>query len=324
MATFERRPAGWRVKIRRRGFPQRSRTFDTKAEAERWARDQEASMDAGRWRDMAEAERTTLADALDRYEREVTPAKKGARQESQRIAQWQGSSLAERSLASIRGMDLADWRDSRLNEGRAPSTIRNDLTLISHLYRIARTEWGMEGLHNPVQDVRRPRQRPGRERRLEPGEEERLRAEAGPEWNALLTVALETAMRRGELVSLRWANVYLRRRVARLPETKNDSARDVPLSSSAVAALESLPRDIGGRVFRWTPDYVTKGWRELCRRAGVRGLTFHDLRHEATSRLVESGRYSLMEVAAITGHKTMVMLKRYTQLRAEELARKMD
>ncbi len=281
-------------------------------------------MDSGQWVDLSEAQNTTLYQALDRYRREVTPTKKGSKQERLRIDAWQRSDLAQRPLASIRGMDIAEWRDARLDEGRAPSTIRNALTVISHLYTIARTEWGMEGLHNPVQDVRRPKARQGRDRRLEPGEEERLRKAATAEWNAVLTMALETGMRRGELLALRWDHVDLKRRVAHLPDTKNSTARDVPLSTAAVDALRSLPRDIRGRVFRWTPNSLSSGWRKLCAKAGVQGLTFHDLRHEATSRMVERGRFNLMEVAAITGHKTLVMLKRYTQLRAEDLARKMD
>jgi integrase len=121
---------------------------------------------------------------------------------------------------------------------------------------------------------------------------------------------------------MRWENVDLRRRVVHLPETKNGHARDVPLSSRAVAILEGLARNIDGRVFDVREDAVTQAFARACQRVGIEDLHFHDLRHEATSRLAER-LPGILELSAVTGHKDLRMLKRYYHPRAEELAKKL-
>jgi integrase len=327
MATIEKRAnLQWRAKVRRKGFPPQSATFATKGTAVAWARQIETEMDRGVFVSRLEAERTTLAEALDRYEQEVTPAKKGWKQEVYRIGFWRNHPLAARSLASIRSSDLAQWRDERLKQGYSPITVRNDVNLISHVFTIAIKEWGMDGLINPVAQIRKPRLPPGRDRRLEDGEEDRLmeacRAYRSPWLAPVVQIALETGMRLGEIMGLRWPDVNLRSRVARLNDTKNGTRRDVPLSSHAVATLEALPRSLDGRVFPIAAETVKKAYHAAVERAGIEDLRFHDLRHEATSRFFERG-LDMMEVAAITGHKTLAMLKRYTHLRAADLARKL-
>lgn len=339
MATFQKRSGNWRAIIRRQGYPPISRTFDSKADAEAWARDEENKMDRGIFLDRREAEATTLREALERYEREVTPRKKGAKQEMHRLAAWKRDPLALRSLASIRGADLAAWRDKRLAGGASPTTVRNDLALISHLFNVAAKEWGLESLVNPIERIKMPTPARARDRRLDPRpdddgntEEMRLLAAAEAEWvwlAPIIRLALATAMRRGELLALDWANIDLARRVARLLDTKNGERRDVPLSSAAVKVLEGLlePREgvkrlASGPVFPVSAQALDDHWRKAAKTAGCADLHYHDLRHEATSRLFEKG-LGLMEVAAITGHKTLAMLKRYTHLRAEDLAAKL-
>ena len=280
-------------------------------------------MDAGNHYDQAEANATTLGEALDRYAREVTPGKKGAKQELIRIAAWKRSVLADRPLSKVRGMDIAEWRDERLAAGRAPTMVRNNLVIISHLYTVARTDWGMTGLSNPVQDIRLPKPGPGRDRRLVDDEEGRLLDAAPPQMREAIIVLIETAMRRGELVSLRWEHIDLQSGVARIQDTKTGTPRDVPLSPRAIDTLFSMPRRIDGMVFGYTPDSLTQGFRKVCAKAGIRDLRLYNLRHEGTSRLVESGLFGMVEIAAITGHKTMVMLRRYSHPRAADMAEKM-
>ena len=327
MATFVKRGDSWQAKVRRKGYEPISRTFDTKAKAERWARDVEAEMDRGIYVDRTEAERTSLKEALERYEREVTPKKKGASQERHRIAKWLRDPLALRPLASLRGADMATWRDRQLEAGASPTTVRNDLALISHLFTIASKEWRLESLANPVRKITIPSPARARDRRLVGDEEKRLLdalANVGSSWmKPLAQVALETGMRQGELLALTWANVDLKRRVARLEDTKNGEARDVPLSSVAVQVLEALPHYVDGRVFPLTKDQVTYFFTRATTATKIADLRFHDLRHEATSRLFEKG-LNPMEAAAVTGHKTLHMLKRYTHLRAEDLAAKLN
>ena len=145
-----------------------------------------------------------------------------------------------------------------------------------------------------------------------------------PRWLLpLVQLALETAMRQGELLRLHWEYIDLNRGTAHLPDTKNGEARTVPLSSTAIAVLRALPRALHGDVFRGvTTEAVKRSYMRAIRRAGSKDLRFHDLRHEATTRLFEKG-LNIMEVASITGHKDLRMLRRYTHLKAEDLARKL-
>ena len=326
MATFVQRPGPggkrvWQALVRRRGYPQQTRTFDTKAKAEDWASVLESEMARGVFVSRAEAENTTLREALDRYQREIVPGKKNADREGRRVKGLQARTLARRSMASIQGKDIAAFMQQRQAEGAGPNTVRLDLALLSHLFNVARAEWGMASLANPVEMVRKPKLPGGRTRRLVDDELPRLLAAAhvyGGEIGPLITWAIETAMRRGEIAAMRWDHLDRKARVLLIPETKNGTPRRVPPSTAALGVLDGLPRRIDGRVWGMRPDSISQAFERVCKAAGIEGLTFHDLRHEATSRLFEKG-LNPMEVAAITGHKTLQMLKRYTHLRAEDL-----
>jgi integrase len=228
-------------------------------------------------------------------------------------------------MAAIDGQDVAASIKEMEAEGKAPNTIRLHLALLSHLFEVARKEWRMASLTNPVELVRKPKLPYGRERRLEDDEEARLLSacqNVNPELAAIARFAIETAMRQGEIIGMTWAMIDLKRRVVHLPDTKNGLARDVPLSTAAEQVLAALPRRLDGKVWTYTQDGMRASWRRALKHATITGLTFHDLRHEATSRLFEKG-FNPMEVSAITGHKTLQMLKRYTHLRAEDLAKRM-
>jgi integrase len=140
----------------------------------------------------------------------------------------------------------------------------------------------------------------------------------------IVTLAIETGMRRGELASLLWEDVNLKKQTAHLPKTKTDVPRTIPLSKAAVASLKAFGVKDEGRVFSLQGESMSQAFERACEphRANIDDVRFHDLRHEATSRLFEKG-LNVMEVAAITGHKTLDMLKRYTHLRAEDLAKKL-
>lgn len=261
MAEIKRRgPGQFRARVRRAGHPHQSATFPTRELAERWASGIEAAMREGRFTGMAEAAATTLDAALERYGREVTPRKRSSGQEERRIALLRAHPLAARALDSIRGADLADYRDARLAgvpfdtframraRGEDPAkhpearpvkanTVRLELAIIGHLFTVARTDWGMESLQSPVRAMRKPSPGEGRERRLEAGEEARLLRACAASLRPLVVLALETAMRRGELAGLHWSTIDLKRRVVRLTLTKNGDARDVPLTPRAVAEL---------------------------------------------------------------------------------------
>ena len=322
MASIRKRgDLQWEARIRKRGQPVQCKTFTTKAKAESWAKQIESEMDRGVFVSRAEAENTSLKEALERYSREVSSRKKSGNREIFTIRWWQISPLGARSMASIRGKDVAAALAIKESEGASPHTIHLYLALLSHLFTVARKQWGMEGLSNPAELVQKPRLPPGRDRRLRGDEQTRLLAAAqayGGEIGAIITWAIETAMRRGEIAAMRWEHLDAEARVLLLPETKNGTARRVPLSSMALMVLATLPRRPDGRVWGMRPESMSQAFERVCKGAGVENMTFHDLRHEATSRLFEKG-LNPMQVAAITGHKTLQMLKRYTHLRAEDL-----
>jgi integrase len=357
MATLEQRESGWwQAKVRRKGYKPQSKTFEKYAEAEAWARDIENQMDRGIFVSRAEAEQTTVREALERYQREITPRKKGADQENYRIKALLENDLAHRTLAGVRSADVAAYRDAETARGLAPSTVTKSLALISHLFETARKDWGIE-VDNPVKKITKPKIENSRERRLEPDEVtyllaalddpgDAVRAAAGDRRNTqtprIVRWAIETAMRQGEILALDWANVDLKKRTAHLPKTKNGDTRTVPLSTTAVALL--APADgvtplRKGKVFPTTASAlkqsfsraVVRGQRlyiAACKDSGdepepgfLDGLTFHDLRHEATSRLAE--KLQLHELMRVTGHKDTRMLARYYHPRAEDLAKKL-
>ncbi|EFL52144.1 integrase family protein [Solidesulfovibrio fructosivorans JJ]] len=323
MATIRPRGDSWEVRIRRKGWPVTCRTFDTKFDAEKWAREIESEMDRGVFVSRAEAEATTLAEALDRYETDYLPRLAHPDREILRIKGLKRRVLAARFLAAIRTKDVADFIKEREAEGVSPNTIRLDLALLSRLFEVAASDWGMESLANPVRRVSRPKLPSGRTRRLEAGEEEKLLDACPSPFKELIQLALETAMRREELQTLEWSQVDFNGKTAHLPKTKNGDARTVPLSPIALDILQSIQRGESDRIFPFTLDFITKKMGKVVKKAGMVNFHFHDLRHEATSRLFENTDLDVMEIKGITGHKSMQMLARYSHLRAGRLAERL-
>ncbi|BEU20016.1 site-specific integrase [Paraburkholderia sp. 22B1P] len=364
----------WEAQVRRRGYPAQSKTFNTKVEAEAWASMIESEMSRGVWVSRSEAEATTLYEALERYEKEISLSKKGAAQELSVLKTCRAADLARRPLATIRSADVAKLRDEWLKSYK-PATVLRRLAVLSHLFSIARKEWGMDSLSNPVELVRKPQPKNARTRRIAvndasvssaggeesesqratpDGELERVASASGSALlPSIIWLAVETAMRRGEIVSLLWKNVDLNRRVVHLPSTKNGDARDVPLSSRAAAVLQALKdtrdrandgttesaEDAADRVFEIRSDAVTRAFERAVARARklyvdesnitkvrpdgefLTDLRFHDLRHEAISRLASI--FPMHELTKITGHKDPRMLMRYYHPRAEDLAKRL-
>ncbi|WP_321918428.1 tyrosine-type recombinase/integrase [Burkholderia cepacia] len=332
MASITKRGKYWRAQILRKGFPPQFHTFDTKAEAEAWARATESEMDQGRFVSRAEAERTTLAQALERYWTSVASQKRHPQQERYRINHWLRQPLRHFSLANLKGAHFAQYRDERRAAGRAENTIRLELALVSHLFEIARKEWGMSGLLNPLKDIRKPSGSRERDRRLLAGEYE-LIAEAlsksdNPWVRPAYDLAIETSLRQGMLFKLQWEWVHLERRVIIIPGEHRGVGNKVvpaaiPLSSKAIETLRALPRATRGPIFQTSQNAVVCVWKRALKELNIQDLRWHDLRHEAASRLFERG-LNPMEVASITGHKNLTMLRRYTHLAAEILAAKLE
>lgn len=329
MATITKRKTKsgvvFQAKVRRAGYPPRSETFRTRAAAEAWGRQIESEIDAGKGARTRYAASLRLGEALERYEREITAHKRSPQQERRRIKAWREHWLADRKLDEIRPSDVARARDELKASGLGPNSIRLALAPLSHVFTVARSDWGLDTLDNPVRGIRKPKLAgTERDRRLRPGEIERLEAacRAGPAWLwPAVQFAIESAMRRNEIARLRWSWIDLERRVARFPQTKTTGAVEIPLVGRSLDVLAGLEYR-GDLVFGVSPDAISRAfWNAAKRVAKLDDLRFHDLRHEATSRLFEAG-YTVAEVKTITRHKTLAMLSRYLHLRPADVALK--
>lgn len=361
MATIREAKSGyWQAIIRRKGFPDQSKTFEVKKDAENWATIKESEMARGVFVDRSEAESTTLKKALERYEAEVSVNKDGYEQEKYRIGTWKEHPLAKRSLASLRGSDFAKWRDERIKVA-SPSTLQKDVAIISHLFTIAKKEWGMEVI-NPISNIKIPTEDNSRERRLEVDEEKALVAQLTPTPGRgqtrslvmipLVQLAIETAARKSELLALAWVDVDLKglsirirgkdRKIGKGHLKNKGKYRDVPMSPIAKQVLEDIKGDkvvkigkvfdisdaVSGNAFTSAVARARAEHEAKCKKNGsaphstfMLDLKFHDLRHEATSRLAEI--FEIHELMKITDHRSTRMLSRYYHPRVQDLAKKM-
>ena len=325
MASISRRDDRWQVRVRRKGFPLEVKTFTTRQDAERWARSIELEMDRGNYISRSEAESTTLGDDLQRYIDDVCPSMRGGTEDTIRLRAMCRTRLAKLSMAALTPMAIAAYRDERLKQV-APGTVIRELAYLSAIVNHARREWGIN-ITNPVASVRKPPSPQGRDRVLSAEEECRLLAALAPTgrrnpWlRPMAILSLETAMRRGELLQLRWQNIDLASQTAFLPMTKNGTPRTVPLSRKAVDLLRDLPRCIDGSVFPINAPAHHKAFERACKRAGLVDLHWHDLRHTAITRLATK-LPNLIELAAVSGHRSLTMLKRYYHPSAADLAKK--
>ena len=322
MATIRRRGDTWQVQVRRRGAGAVSKSFKTRTDAMAWARKAEREADLGELPERRESQQT-LGDLLKRYVAEVTTAKKGCDPETRRITRLLKDDISKHKLSDLKAEQVTAFRQRRLVAGQGAA--RHDLIIIRHAISIAMKEWGLPLRSNPCSEIRLPPPSKARTRRLSYEEFEHLLHAADKcivRWmRPLIEFATETAMRRSELLRLRWCDIEAETGLARLDDTKNGEPREVPLSNRAFEILANLPRT-HERIFPITDNSVRLAWPRLTRRAGIIDFHFHDLRHEAISRFIELG-LSVPEVALISGHKTPAMLFRYTHLKAETVAEKL-
>lgn len=333
MACIEKRSAKgetvYRVKIRMKGHPPQSATFARLTDARTWAKDIESDIRHGRHFKTVEAKRHTLAELIDRYQSGVLPRKKDAAQQARQLAWWK-SRLGARLLSDLEPPILSEQRDILVSgTDRTPSKPRSQATgnrylaAISHVFSVAVREYGwME--ENPLHRVSKGKESRGRVRFLSDGERERLltacRASKNPDLYPAVALSLATGARRMEVLGLRWPQVDLNRSVIILLETKNGERRVLPI----VDQVKELLRE-RAKVRRIDSDLVFPGrrasqpaqlrhaWQEALGAAGIGDFHWHDLRHTAASYLAMNNA-TLMEIAAVLGHKTLAMVKRYSHL----------
>ena len=329
MATIRKRNDKWQARVQRSGQTSIAKSFNTKADAIKWSRNIESQLDLGTLAPKQTMPR--LRPMLERYVYEVTPSKKGASQERYRAAQMMKTKLADLFMDKITGEVVAKYRDQRLTEV-SNNTVRLELAFLSVVFEQSRKEWGL-AVSNPVRQIRMPKPGKPRTRRLEAGEEEALLtacAESGAHYlHSFVVLAIETGMRFGELAGVQWKHVDLDKWTIYLPDTKNGQARTVPLSTRAVTAIQDLPRSISGRLFTTKPGSIRSAFLIAVQKAKAfslegmfHNLRFHDLRHEAVTRMFEKG-LNTVEVGMVSGHKTLAMLQRYAHIRANDLVKKL-
>ena len=332
MASIRKRNSRWQVQVRREGHQPISKSFLQKSDALAWARKVESEQDRSHLPyDPQKLNDTTFADLLKRFRTEVSPTRKSGGFESKVLSIVERAEIGSVKLSKLTPAVIAKFRDERLARNY-PAYVLRILGLLQSILETARRDWGIGLPINPVKAIKKPTGCKPRDRRLNPGELETLltATKKAPSYlSPIISFAVATGMRRGELLNLRWGDINFERRTLHIPITKNGHPRTIPLSPEALAILNSLKpgdRSDGSdkevQIFPITPNALRLSWERLRDRAGVADLHFHDLRHEAISRFFERG-LSVPEVALISGHRDFRMLARYTHLRAEEIAKKL-
>jgi integrase len=325
MPTIRKRGETWQVQVRRSGYPALARSFATRADAVAWAREKERAIDRAELpTNIKELKRLTVADLLRRYEQEITPKKRGSVFERSRIRGLLAHRMAQTALSNLSGATATLYRDDRLKVVKAP-TVRRELVVLRHVFEVARREWGLPLNQNPVRRIKLPQDGPSRERRLLGGDEAKLYAAISKRsaWylRPFIVLLVETGMRRGELLSIRWRDIDFTQRTLFILKTKNGYSRRIPLTPKALRTFRSLRRQ-DERVFPLTANAIRLAFERLRVRAGLTDLHLHDLRHEAISRFFELG-LSLAEVMLISGHREPRMLSRYIHLQPKLIATKL-
>jgi integrase len=338
VATFIKRGASWTVRVRKAGV-NRSATFRTKAEATYWASQLENEITLGK---LGKEPDRPFSDLIERYIKEVTPTKRGARAEEFRLNRMiglgddkDGQPRKRDELANVRLPDLstehiAAWRDRRLKQVSVASVLREWATL-AHACAVAVAEWKWLTV-NPCVGVKKPEPPKARTRSIPDDEIERILLAAGyqreirPETQtarvgAAFLYAIETAMRAGEICNQRWEHVDLLRRVVHLPKTKNGHARDVPLSKEAVRLLGQMEGNAG--VFDLKAASLDALFRKIKARAVIEDLHFHDSRAEALTRM--AAKVDVMTLAKISGHRDLrILLNTYYRKDMADVAGLLD
>lgn len=348
MASLTERNGRFLARVRRDGFATVAKSFTRKTDAAAWARAVEADMESGRWLDKAKRV-PTLAEAIGQYRAVVGSRMKGANTYRYRWDELAALPLAAQPVNAVQPAAVATWRDGQLAIHK-PATVVRKLAMLSAVFTWAMKERGWL-TSNPVSLVSKPRANDARDRTLTPDELAALLDAASTSkaaaWLAPVVVLLtHSAMRRGEVFGLRRQDVDFNRAIAHLDDTKNGSARDVPLCPRSLDALRQLaeaaekrgdarllPIGSAGSVstrFAITVRRAQRAYVNGCEASGrprdpafLNDVRLHDLRHHAVTAWASTGALSLLELMSISGHKTPRMLARYTHLSAEKLAGKM-
>lgn len=324
MATFSKRGDKWLAEVRIKK-KRASKTFITKLEARAWAVEKEREFS----RDRKIVEGKTMGDAFRKYAQEISPAHKGERWEVIRLEKLAKQPFADTSLMSLTYEDIEQWISDSCKTLSANS-IRREFSMISATLSVAQRDWKWID-HNPAKMVRLPKKTPPRDRRISDIEISRIlaaleyhsdgMAETSRQQLAVaFLLAIETAMRMGEIYELEWSRINLEKKYLSLLETKNGTRRDVPLSRKAIALLEQR---LSPSEYVFSSNKVAAGvlFRKVLKECHITDLRFHDTRHEGLTRLAR--KLDVLDLARMVGHKDPRSLMIYYNATASEIAERL-
>ena len=335
MASIQKRNGSYRVRIKRAGQSTLSQSFSSRNEALQWVKETQAKIDLGLYEIPLGRSLKSFSEAAVCYRDTHSIHKKIVRSETYRlnilIKRWGDLPIEEVNKAAI-----LELRDDLLSNGRSGDTVNHYFNTISKLFQMLNDEWDLE-IANPIIGIKRMSPSQGRSKRVDIRVEQLLLSTCKKLnfhiLGSMIKFAIQTGMRRGEISGLSWGDVDLVKRKIYLHQTKNGEPRQVPLSKDAISVLDGLKTMGTNEVFPMSMNVLRnqfdrvrnmaeKDWNET----GVNpfaDLRFHDLRHEALSRLSDAG-LNVIELSYISGHKTMAMLKRYTHPSHQVICNKLD
>lgn len=327
MATIRKRNGKFQVQVRIKGSEPITKTFKTKTEAVIWSKATETEKYlSSEITNQPTCDRKTVGDLLERYFIEIISKRYWYKREKSILKRFQREHIYNIKIDNLCEADVARYRDQRLKTVK-PATVVRELSIGSHCLTIAQSEWGVRLPTNVFKSVRKPKVRNNRERRISQEEWNRIvendRHRGRRSMIHIIELAIETAMRKGELLNAKWVDIDFNQSTLYIPKTKNDYPRTIPLTPRAIDILSSIERiDSESQIISVNYYTLNSWWVELLKAAEIRNLRWHDLRHEGISRHFEYG-LSIPEVAMISGHRDYKMLKRYTHIKPANVAAKL-
>ena len=324
MASVRKVKKKFRVEVRRIGLPYVCETFIDKSSATKFAKKIEVELEERRYKKVSKADTTTFKQCIRRYRDEKLKAKSP---EWYRCNTINKQPLSKKLLADLNSSDFAEFKRERLTK-ISPSSINRELSLCSKIIKTAMYEYNCYLDTNPVHGSLKMKENPHRTRILSDEEYARLVSVMSKKiyWQVMFIIATLTGMRKSELLNAKWNNINFEKRTWFIPqiENKNNTERTVPLNNEVLGQLKRLPIAISGKVFIVSRNNFWWQWVKFCKLANVEGARFHDNRRLAITNLLESGLFSDTEVTQISGHKTMQMLKTYSNHRTANLVKKIQ
>ena len=325
MGCVRKRGKSWNAQVRIAGWRSFTKSFKSKSDAKLWIDELERKLHSAPIPDIPIDRKIALGELLIKYADEVSPSHKGCVAETCRLKSISRRWIGELDIRYLTKQHFIQYRDDRMTVVTG-SSVGSELALMKRVLDTAVKKWGYGIPYNPIKDIEFPKGSTARTRRLAGDEKERLLIAASSQRNIYITsiieFAIETGMRRSEILKLRWCDVDLENGFASLYDTKNGEDRRVPLTRRCIEVLKTVPKT-NEQVFPISATCLRLAWNRARNKAGITDLRFHDLRHEAVSRFFEMGM-SVPEVALISGHKDVRQLFRYTHLNPNNVFKKYE